>query len=112
MTRVMNHNVEPAMLSDDLVDCCFARLCVGNVEFDRSQIDFVVSRILLYCLDLWPVTPVSFSHAGVHSVTGSSECPSGECAKSTRSPGNDDDIIHFSNPHDLCKATVSSYDLS
>src|ERR1700754_1261913 len=90
----MNHDVEPAMLSDDLIDCCFAGLFGGNVEFDRPQIDVVVGSIRLYCLDLWSVTPVRFSHAGIYSVTCSSQRTSGECAKPTRSTGNDDNLIH------------------
>src|SRR5829696_4168736 len=97
MTCVMNHNVKPTMLSDNPVDCCFAGLFRRNVELDRPQIDSVVSSILLYWLDLWFVTPIRFSHAGVHCVTCSSQRTSGECAKSTRSPGNDDDVIHISN---------------
>src|SRR5215218_6875435 len=106
MTGVVNHNVEPAMLSDNPVDCCFAGLFRGNVELDRPQIDSVISSILLYCLDLWFVTPIRFPHAGVHCVTCSSQGTSGECAKSTRRSGNDDDLIHISNPHVLIFQTT------
>ena len=88
---VMDHHVDPAAFRDDLLGGGVGRLFRLHVEFDRAQIDALVSGNRGHLGGILGVAAGDVAHRGVDGVPGSGERLGGQAAKATGCAGDEDD---------------------
>jgi hypothetical protein len=81
MPGIVNDNVQPSVLLDDLLYRGIRGLLRCDVEFDCAQVNLPRRRVFLGGLHLSGIAALSFTHAGIHRMSRISERPRGESAK-------------------------------
>jgi hypothetical protein len=91
---IVDDNIEPSVVADDLVDGRVDRFLRQDVELDGAQVDPVFGGISGRFLYFDCVTSMYVAHAGIDNVAVRSEVPGRKSAESAGSIGDDDDFAH------------------
>ncbi len=91
---VMNYNVQPAILSDDLCDCGIGRVLRLYIQLNGPQIHLILLRKPIRRLHLRCIAPFGVPHAGIHHMSGLCERACCKRTKSTRCSRNHNHVLH------------------
>lgn len=98
MAGIVDHDVEPAILGDDLGDAGLYGFVGRDIQLDGPEVDASLGSIARNFGDLRRVAPGRLAHRGVDGVAGLGERAGGKRAEAARRAGNDDNLFHDCNP--------------